>query len=129
MWPLQQILLEEIANSLKIKKTSLALLSERVKNLLKLFNELKLSEWFDKGAHQFNAFGWMPVSGTVSNWRIEMEFNHPVSSVQCWKAKPKKLSDDGRTWELTPMSYNKNLNSKLGIKIFTLAEKSIVLKT
>ena len=54
----------------------------------------------------------MPVSGSVSNWRIEMAFNHPVSSIQCWKGKPKKLSDDGRKWELTPMSYNNNLDSK-----------------
>ena len=41
-----------------------------------------------------------------------MEFNHPVSDVKCWKGKPKKLSDDGRRWELQPMSYNKILNSK-----------------
>ncbi|CAG5091310.1 Oidioi.mRNA.OKI2018_I69.PAR.g12962.t2.cds [Oikopleura dioica] len=74
------------------------------------------AQWFDKGAHQFNAFGWMPVSGRVSNWKIIVEFNTAIS-------------DDGKTWELLPMSYNKVLDSKFNFDFLAKAESGGVKAT
>jgi len=64
-------------------------------------------EWGHKlGGYQFNAFGFMPFHGPITDWSIEVNFNNPISHIQVWTATAEMVDDRGHNWRFSANEHN-----------------------